>query len=85
MILNKLPESLVQKQAATIEAQLNARSVPWQGKKISVRASVGKHCFGGACMQDARTIYEGADNEMYLRKRLQHGSLGLRQAEAHSI
>lgn len=85
VILNKLPDSLAQKQAATIEAQLNALTVPWQGNEISVRASVGKHCFGGGDMQDARTIYEGADNEMYLRKRLQHGSLGLRQAAAHSI
>ena len=31
VILNKLPESLAQKQAATIEAQLNALTVPWQG------------------------------------------------------
>tara|TARA_Y100001934_G_C11869921_1_gene548141 strand:- start:246 stop:590 length:345 start_codon:yes stop_codon:yes gene_type:complete len=85
VILNKLPEALAEKQASTIEIQLNALTVPWHGSDIPVRASVGKFSFGSDDALDAQTIYEGADNEMYLRKRLHSQSLGLHAGEARPV
>lgn len=85
VILNKLPKNLTDTQAVAIETQLNALAVPWQGGKIAVRASVGRHSFGNGDSQEAQAIYEGADNDMYLRKRLNQQSLGfdLQDARLH--
>lgn len=72
VILNKLPEGLADRQADAIEDKLNVLTVKWQGQKIAVRASVGRQSFGGKNAEDGQAIYESADNDMYLRKRLNH-------------
>ncbi len=76
VVLNKLPDELADKQASAIEAQLNTLAVPWRGSEISVHASVGRQAFGCEDGQNAQIIYEAADNDMYLRKRLNHQSIG---------
>jgi len=83
VVLNKLPDSLADKQASAIEIQLNSLTVSWYDNEISVRASVGKQSFGYGDEEDAQTIYEAADNDMYLRKRLKHQILGACAPAAH--
>lgn len=84
VILNKLPETLADKQADAIEAQLNGQTVPWHGQKIRIRASVGRCCFGRGEPEEAQTIYESADSDMYLRKRLSRRKLGAERQNARA-
>ena len=85
VILNKLPKALTDTQAVTIETQLNTLAVPWQGGTIAVRASVGRHSFGNGDSQEVQEIYESADNDMYLRKRLYQQSLGFEPLEPLTV
>lgn len=70
VILNNVPASLADRQAAAIEDHLNGLTVPWKCDTIRVHASVGRHCFGPRERENAQSIYDSADNDMYLRKRL---------------
>ena len=53
---------------------LNTLYVPWNGKNIAVRASLGFQRFGANA--DAETLLSKADGAMYEAKRLQNCTLG---------
>ena len=52
--------------AAAISDSLNRLIVPWDGRAISVRGSVGGACYGPN--DDMYSIYERADEDMYRQK-----------------
>lgn len=52
--------------AAALSTGLNGLVVPWDGKAIQVRGSVGGACYGPD--DDMDTIYRRADEEMYRQK-----------------
>lgn len=72
VIMNNVSEERMDTQAAAVEAHLNGLVVPWDGNEIAVHASVGRYCFGRDVNESARQIYDGADSDMYRRKRRHH-------------
>ena len=52
--------------AAAISDSLNRLIVPWDGRAISVRGSVGGACYGPN--DDMDSIYKRADEDMYRQK-----------------
>ena len=52
--------------ASTLSKELNGLILPWNGKPIQVRGSVGGAYYGPG--DDMDTIYRRADEEMYRQK-----------------
>lgn len=67
VILTRAPWEDGLKRARILEAQLNSTAVNIDGRTIMVRASCGTQTYGSD--DDAPSVLDRADNEMYRRKR----------------
>jgi len=67
VILTRAPWEDGLKRARILESQLNSTAVNVDGRTIMVRASCGTQTYGSE--DDAPTLLDRADNEMYRRKR----------------
>lgn len=67
VLLTDTPLSLGRDKISRISRMLNAIIVPWNGRSINVRASVGAVTFGAE--DNVHALMERADHHMYLTKR----------------
>jgi diguanylate cyclase (GGDEF)-like protein len=71
VILTRAPWEDGLKRARVLESQLNSTAVNIGGRTIMVRASCGTLTYGSE--DDAPTLLDRADNEMYRQKRTKSG------------